>query len=316
MVERVRSEKQRSLIGLMLCAAFFARSHHSIRPTTKGQLRVKIPAILTGIILFFITLNAVAFTVPETLRYELSVGGVAIGNLSLAAKDAGENMKLESTMSTLSWVSLFYEVDDHAVSTLKKSRRTGARKGFPYSPLKSRIKINERRTADVDITFDQSGKTITYADFLANDKTSFSMNDFTLDMLATLYYIRSVPLIPGKSVSLDVINNRAIRKIVVECVRRETITTQRGTFQTVVVKADVHVGVDGPGIIYYPGDVYLWLIDDERKVPIMIEKKLPLLTEGKLPGFVMEKMPDFLKEKLSAGSIKATLVSIDNAVNR
>ncbi len=259
-------------------------------------------------VLVFPGVNASAFSVPETLMYELSVGGVAIGNLSLEAKDAGPRIELVSTMSTDSWVSVFYPVDDHAVSYLKKTRQKDVSKTFPYIPSAYQLKLNEGpHKADMDLIFDQTRKTITCSDFIENGKTSFKIKAFTLDPLAALYYFRRVPLTPGKSVVLHVINNKVIRKIETECVRRETIKTPFGTFKTVLVRADMHF--DGPGIIYYPGDVYIWLTDDERKLPIVIEKKLTALAEGKLPDFVIEKMPAYLKEKLSAGSIKATLIA-------
>jgi hypothetical protein len=260
------------------------------------------------LVLVFLDAKVFALSIPETMKYELSVGSVPIGYMTLAAKNAGENVELEATMSTLAWASLFYEVNDHVVSMLKKSPSKGRQKSFPYSPAITRISINEGPLkADIAIIFSQTRKTITYLNVLANDKALFKMKDTTLDPLTALYYIRHVPLTPGKPVSFRAINNNVILKVVASHIRRETITTPLGTFHTILMKVDIYF--DGPGVkYYYPGDLYVWLTDDERKMPVLIEKKLPALAEGKLPGLVMDKMPDYLKKKLKSGLIRATLV--------
>lgn len=88
--------------------------------------------------------------------------------------------------------------------------------------------------------------------------------------------------------------------------RKEAITTGLGSFNTILVRSNMDLV--GDGVFYTPGDVYIWLTDDDMKVPVVIEKRINALVEGKLPDFIKEKMPAYLKEKLSSGSVRAVLV--------
>jgi hypothetical protein len=261
--------------------------------------------LFLAVVLFGV--NAWGFTVPEALTYELSVGGVAVGNLSLEAKDDGAKIRLESTISTLSWVSVFYVVDDQALSSLKKNSGKGVSKNFPYLPATYQLNLHEGpynvATASV---FDHRRKMVSCSDFLENRRTSINLKEGTLDLLSIMYYMRTLPLKPGKPVVMNVYHNKQIHAIELRVVGRQKINIPSGSYQTIMVKANMYY--DGFGVINFPGDVFLWLTDDERRTPVLIEKKLPLLTEGKLPAYVMEKMPDSFKKKLSSGSVKATLM--------
>lgn len=275
---------------------------------SKGKLfQVKISAFLTCFAIVFLSVKAFGFDVPETLRYDLSLAGFTIGHLTLEAKDVDSDLRLETSMSTLPWVSLFYKVDDHAVSVLQRSPQKDFSQNFTYLPRTYEAKFSEGpHKADVKVAFDNTKKIIICMDLLNEDTTVYKQEGFTLDPLATLYYMRQVPLTPGESVFIHVFNNKLVRDIEVQVKKRETIKTIAGTVDTVPVRADMYF--DGVGVMYYPGDVTVWLTDDEKRIPVVIEKKLNDLAKGKLPAFVLRNMPEFLKEKLFSSSLKATLV--------
>lgn len=268
---------------------------------------MKIHVLLSFFYIIFSAASAAGFNIPENLQYDLTLGGIKIGNVTLEAKNNASYVELASRVTSVKWVSLFYEVEDGAVSFLTRKSQKDPAKAFAFNPHTYRVKLIEgSNKVNKEFNFDHARKTITYVDHLNNERSYHVLKDATIDPLTSLYYIRHIPLNIGKPVFLNVFNNRLIYKIEVQVLRKETLKTQLGTLKTILIRSNMNAV--GDGILYSPGDIYIWLTDDEKKTPVLIEKKLDALVEGKLPDFLKEKMPKFLKEKLSAGSLKAVLV--------
>lgn len=248
-----------------------------------------------------------ALTLPETLEYDLTIADIKIGSLSLEATDKGSYIQLVSKGSAAGWVSLFYNVDDNAVSLLAKRQMKELPKSFEFLPYSAKVSINEgSNRARKEFAFNYAKKVVTYSDLLNHETGNFVLKDITFDALSALYYLRYVPLNLGTSVSVKIFNNKLVYKVQLHILRRETLRTAFGAVNTLVIRTNMDCV--GDGIIYYPGDITLWLTDDDRKIPVMIEKRLQALIEGKLPTFIKNNMPDFLQKKLSAGAIRMVLV--------
>ena len=263
--------------------------------------------ILLYLIFFFLFAAKVsALIVPETLDYDLTLANIKIGNVSFETKDAGRYVQLQSKVSAAGWVSLFYAVDDNVVSLLEKRQMKDPRP-FAFVPVSAKVEISEGpHKTNKEFLFEQKKKVVLYSDLLSNEKANFVIKDLTFDPLSALYYIRQLPLKVGTSFFVSIFNNKLVYKVNVQVLKKETLKTTIGTVNTVLVRANMDYV--GDGIIYYPGDIYLWMTDDDKRTTVMIEKKLKPLIEGKLPGFIKEKMPDFLMEKLSTGVVKAVLI--------
>jgi hypothetical protein len=262
------------------------------------------------IIFFLLLINTKAFglTIPENLKYDLSLGGITVGHVSLEAVNSSQYVRLDSKVDAAKWVSLFYGINDHAVSFLTRSRQKTSPINFMYQPYSYSVKLDEGQyRVNKEFVFDGAKKRISYTDVLNKEKRYYIFGDFTLDPLAGIYYLRHVPLKVGKSVFLNVFNNKLIYKVEVQVLRKETVETPLGTFKTIVIRSNMDSV--GDGIIYLPGDIYIWLTDDEKKIPVMFEKRIRMLVEGKLPDLIKNAMPDFLRKKLSTGSVKAVLVN-------
>jgi hypothetical protein len=235
------------------------------------------------------------------------LGGIKIGTVSLETKESGPYVQLISRVTCVKWVSLFYKVDDTAVSFISKQQPKKPEKTFLFHPATYRINLNERANKIYkEFDFDYTKKRISYIDYLNKEKLYYMLKNLTLDPLSSLYYIRQLPLSVGKSVFVTIFNNKLVYKVEVQVLRKETLKTPLGTFHTVLVRSNMTSA--GDGIFYLPGDIYIWLTDDEKRIPVLFEKKINALVEGKLPDFLNKKMPNFLKEKLSVGSVRATLV--------
>jgi len=58
----------------------------------------------------------------------------------------------------------------------------------------------------------------------------------------------------------------------VQVLRREKVKTKLGEFDTVVIKPLMK----SEGIFNRKGDVYIWLTDDKKRIPVKLESKVAI----------------------------------------
>lgn len=248
-----------------------------------------------------------SFVVPERLEYELTLGGIKIGSALLETRESPPYTGLYSRVTSVKWVSMFYGIEDGVETLLLKRPQRDPKKPAIFHSHSYKVKMIEGPyRVNKEFLFDRAKKMIVYTDLLNNEKSNHVLKEQTIDPLSGLYHIRQTTLRPGKSVFLNIFNNKLIYRVEVQVLRKEAITTGLGSFNTILVRSNMDLV--GDGVFYTPGDIYIWLTDDDMKVPVVIEKRINALVEGKLPDFIKEKMPVYLKEKLSSGSVRAVLV--------
>ena len=81
-----------------------------------------------------------------------------------------------------------------------------------------------------------------------------------LDMLSSLYFVRAQKLEPGKDIIFDIINRERQYPLVVKVLGKETVKTDAGKFNCIVVEPQFR----GEGIFVSKGkSINVWLTDDE-----------------------------------------------------
>lgn len=221
--------------------------------------------------------SAFAFDIPERLRYELTWAGIKVGESTLEAKDNGNGIQFISKANSVSWVSIFYKVDDTVVSILKKQtaedRAQKTDKIFMWTPETYRIKLREGKyRRDKEVIFDHTAKKARYINHINDETTSSDINDSTLDPLSCLYYVRRLPLEVGKSVFIEVFDSKKLYKVEVQVLNKETVETPAGTFKTILIKPIIK----SEGIFYRKGDILIWLTDDEKRTPVLLKTRVQL----------------------------------------
>ncbi len=107
----------------------------------------------------------------------------------------------------------------------------------------------------------------------------------TLDFVALVFRLRTLPLEPGTRHEFHVLAGRNVRKIAAEVLAREDVETLAGTFGAVKVR--VPTGFTGKFSEKHP--TYVWFTDDARRVVVQITSEFAIgratarLT-GYLPG--------------------------------
>jgi hypothetical protein len=88
----------------------------------------------------------------------------------------------------------------------------------------------------------------------------------TLDFVALVFRLRSLPLEPGMRHPFHVLAGRRLAQVSVEVVGRETVSTSAGKFSAVKVR--VPTGFSGKFSEKNP--TYVWLSDDARRIIVRI----------------------------------------------
>lgn len=86
-----------------------------------------------------------------------------------------------------------------------------------------------------------------------------------LDILTSLYYVRSKPLQVGHEITFDIVNREEQYPLVVKVLGKETVKTEAGKFNCWVVEPQFR----GEGIFVAKGkNLKVWLTDDTYRMPV------------------------------------------------
>jgi hypothetical protein len=210
---------------------------------------------------------AASSNVPEKFIYDLTWTGIKAGTASLELINNGDKIKIISTAQSAKWVSVFYTVDDRVESILIKTP------SLPLTgqPANYRLKIREgRHRKDKEVIFNLSNSKAVYINHLENEKKEFDVPAFVFDPISSFYYLRTLRLVVGKSVYVTIFDSKKVWNVEVQVLRREKVTLPIGTFDTIVIKPLMK----SEGIFYRKGDIYIWLTDDIKHIPVKLQTKV------------------------------------------
>jgi len=203
-----------------------------------------------------------ADSVTERLTYTVEWRLIHAGNAVVESGPTSAVLKLESAglVSTLYKVQDVYRVQFDtpfcAASSLMDSRE-GSR---------------HRETA---INFDRNRNRafLTEKDLLKNtivSRTDVQTPNCVHEVLSALLRLRRTKVDVGQSVQLPVSDGRKFAAVKVEAQEREQVKTPAGTFSAVRYEVGVLNGV----IYSRTGRVFVWLTDDERRLPVQIRLRM------------------------------------------
>jgi hypothetical protein len=234
---------------------------------------------LSAFIFYFLIHVSIAFpfNIPERFEYDLTWTGIKAGTSTLEIIDNGNSIKIISTAKSAKWVSVFYTVDDRVESILTKNKY----EQFIGQPVNYRIKLREGRyKRDKEVIFRHDVSKATYIDHLNNEKQEFDMPPFILDPLSSFYYLRMINLVVGEPAYVTIFDSKKVWDVEVQVLGKEKVSLTSGEVDTILVKPLMK----SEGIFYKKGDIYIWLTDDKKRIPVK------------------------LKTKVAVGSVTATLV--------
>jgi hypothetical protein len=90
-----------------------------------------------------------------------------------------------------------------------------------------------------------------------------------LDDAAFFYFVRTVPLEPGKRYAFNRYFRPDRNPVVLEVLKRDTIDVPAGRFPTVVIKPTIK----GRGVLAEASEPRMWLSDDDRRIMVQLKSK-------------------------------------------
>lgn len=133
------------------------------------------------------------------------------------------------------------------------------------------MKIREgKHRRNKEVVFDHNNKKAKYIDYIKNERKDFDLPPFAFDPISSFYYLRSFILVVGKSVFVTIFDSKKVWDVEVQVLRREKVVTPQGTFDTIVVKPLMK----SEGIFFGKGDIFIWLTDDAKHIPVKMQTKV------------------------------------------
>lgn len=210
-----------------------------------------------------------AYAPGEHLSYSIRWAAVPAGHSSMSVEagvDASGRpvQRLVSVARSNKAVSMVYKVRDRIVSQVD-----------PETALPERIDISQRhgrRTRVRSVVFDRAARrATTYQE--GRKPVTVETPPGVHDIISCLYEFRSRKnLEPGQTVTIDVHEGKKNWKLLVHVESRERTVVPAGTFNTLRLRAEVLF----QGVFFDRGDVFLWVTDDERHVPVQVSVKISL----------------------------------------
>ncbi len=209
----------------------------------------------------------------EKFSYDIYWLGIYAGKAVLEASHDKDTLRISSRANSTPFISTFYTVEDYAESLIKDGR-----------VVHFRIKQREGRyRSNKETIFDINNRKIIYFDYLKKKKKEHDFNSVIWDVISGFFYLRTQPLIIGKVIYINVFDSNKFLKAEVSVLRKEKIKVDNvGEVSTIVIKPDLK----SEGLFHRKGDIFIWLTDDEKKVPVKIETKVPI-------GKIVAKLKDF-----------------------
>lgn len=199
---------------------------------------------------------------PENFVYYIFWSGIRAGKATMDFENTAEGVKITSHETSAAFVSLFYKVDDTTQTTLYSD-------GFPKSYTISISEGRHRRekATSFDVPAQDGKQKVVYRNILDNEKVEFELERKAYDALSALYELRKRPLKIGEIEYIDIFEDKKTWKTEVQVIKKEKIRVPAGEFNTILIKPMFK----SEGLFLKKGDVYIWLSDDEKRIPVMIE---------------------------------------------
>ena len=228
----------------------------------KWKTRSRLSIIV--ILIFFSTYvngNRLPFRVGETLNYTAKFNFIPAGTaklkvVSLDTINNNPTFHIQYSARTGSIADKLFKIRDQVDSWVDK-------KGlFLYHQKKTIRQGNYKK---------KSNTKLFYSDSLAIvNKDSIPISGAVFDPYSLFYYLRTIPLIMGKTLNMNTFDNGLFTDFQLRVDKWETLSCPAGTFKCLVINPFK----DGKTLLKNEGDMTIWFSDDARRIPVQILVKL------------------------------------------
>lgn len=206
------------------------------------------------------------FDIPEKLDFDIRWLGIKAGESSLEVTTQEDGrIRIVSTAKSAKWIDIIYKVRDRAVSLIGNSP--------DWQPVNYRLKTREgRRRKDREIIFGHDGNKALFVDHRKGEKKEYELPERIYDPLSAFYVVRGYDLEVGKSAYVPMFDSKRVYDVEVKVLKKERVKVPAGTFDTILV----HPVMKSEGIFASKGEMYIWLTDDEKRIPVKLKAKVKI----------------------------------------
>lgn len=254
-----------ALLALSCLAAAFAASPQSAKNAAVPEPS---PAREQG------ELVAPSVSRPRT-EYQFPIGQTYVyggewrvfnaGIATLRMERAGQENRIVAAADAAGTVSLLYHVKDRLESFFDPTT-------FCSHNTSRHIEEGFRRV-ESNITFDyQRGKAVLDHKNIKKKESKHEEHGIpgcVTDMLSSIYYVASLPLLPAKTYSFPINDGGETVTVMVHVEAREQVKTPGGTFNAIRVQPET-----SSPLLRDKGKIWIWYSDDAARVPIQMRARL------------------------------------------
>ncbi len=210
-----------------------------------------------------------AFQPGEKLTFEIKYGIISAGEATLSIEESTYNdsievFRIQSKARTNSFFDRIYKVRDQLESIWRKRDLVALR-------FTKKLQEGSYRQHRIHFYYPEQNFTI-YTKF-GKRKTSeerMEINANTQDIFSAFYYYRLQDFSVGDTLVINVTADGRNYPAKVVAHRVETIETIFGDTECIVVEPIL----EGEAIFKQTGEIYIWLTNDEHKIPVLMSSKI------------------------------------------
>jgi hypothetical protein len=213
--------------------------------------------------------SSLPFRPGEKLTYEISwsnivqAGKAVMEVWEVPQTDGKTAYRLVSRATSAGLVKKFYKVSDTVESLIDIDK---------LYTLSFRLDQHHgKRRKKREMTFDHQKGTVV----VMNDgkQETYAVHEEVQDSLSSLYYVRTKQeFTVGKPIIVNVHEDGKTWAVEVHTLGREKIKTELGEFNTIKIKTYPKY----EGVFQNKGEIYIWLTDDERKIPVLMKSTITI----------------------------------------
>lgn len=211
----------------------------------------------------------------EKLTFSLGWGPITAGEATLEVKSLpGGKTEFLSFAQGNSAVSRIYPVFDTVYTRVRN-------KGLMTEVFRKNLHEGTFHNTSV-IRFDRKGEKAWLSDTVFTDTktrkvkrsadTAVTIQGVEHSIMSAFYYVRTMPLTVGDTSRFSAVSGKKRYELKVLVHGKEQLKTAIGTVNTVKIEPVL----DGDGIFNSKGRIFIWLTEDERRIPVLMECEIAL----------------------------------------
>lgn len=203
--------------------------------------------------------------VNKKFVYYVYWAGIRAGKAVMDYESTADNIKIRTHATSATVITLFYKVDDVAESILYPD-------GYPIKHTLVVRQGRHRRHKIIEFGRQKNSmpQKVTYQNLLDKTLTEHYLDRPAYDSLSAFFELTRRPLTVGTSEYIDVFDSNKLYNAEVKVLGKERVRVPAGEFDTILVKPILK----SEGIFLKKGDMYIWVTDDDRKLPVLFKSKV------------------------------------------